>query len=49
VPVEDLGVLRVQPFSDLGTPIELVRAFGGRKGYLAAVRELEQALYTSAA
>ena len=49
VPVEDLGVLRVQPFSDLGTPIELVRAFGGRDGYLAAVRELERALYTPAA
>ena len=49
VPVEDLGVLRVQPFSDLGTPIELIRAFGGRDGYLAAVRELERALYTTAA
>jgi len=49
VPVEDLGVLRVQPFSDLGTPIELVRAFGGRDAYLAAVRELEQALYASVA
>ena len=24
VPVEDLGVLRVQPLSDLGTPVELV-------------------------
>jgi hypothetical protein len=45
VPVEDLGVLRVQPFSDLGTPIELIRAFGGRDGYLAAVRDLERALY----
>jgi type I restriction enzyme R subunit len=49
VPVEDLSVLRVQPFSDLGTPSELIRAFGGRDGYLAAVRELEQVLYTSAA
>ena len=49
VPVEDMGVLRVQPFSDLGTPIELIRAFGGKDGYLAAVRELEQALYTTAA
>ena len=49
VPVEDLSVLRVQPFSDLGTPIELVKAFGGREGYLAAVRELERVLYTPAA
>ena len=43
--VEDLGVLRVQPLSDLGTPLELVRHFGGREGYVTAVQELEAALY----
>ena len=48
-PVEDLGVLRVQPLSDLGTPVELVRHFGGREGYVAAVRQLEAALYDTAA
>jgi len=48
VHVEDIGVLRVQPLSDLGTPVQLVKAFGGKKGYLAAVRELEAALYTEA-
>ena len=48
-PVEDLGVLRVQPLSDLGTPVELVRHFGGREGYIAAVRQLEAALYGTAA
>lgn len=47
--VEDIGVLRVQPLSDLGTLAELVNAFGGKKGYVAAVRELEAALYTTAA
>lgn len=45
VHVEDMAVLRVQPLSDLGTITELVNAFGGRKGYLAALRELETALY----
>ncbi len=44
-PVEDLGVLRVQPLSDLGTPVQLVKHFGGKAGYVAAVRELEAALY----
>lgn len=44
-PVEDLGVLRVQPFPALGTPVQLVGLFGGRDGYLAAIRELETALY----
>lgn len=43
--VEDLGMLRVRPLSDLGTPVELVKLFGGKKGYLAAVRDLEVALY----
>jgi type I restriction enzyme R subunit len=47
--VEDLGVLRVQPLSDLGTPIELVRHFGGRNEYVAAVQELAEALYDTAA
>ena len=48
-PAEDLGVLRVQPLSRLGTPVELVRRFGGRGGYVAAVRALEAALYDTAA
>ena len=48
-PAEDLGVLRVQPLSGLGTPVELVGRFGGKKGYVAAVRALEAALYDTAA
>jgi type I restriction enzyme, R subunit len=47
--VEDMGVLRVQPLSDLGTPVQLVDHFGGKAGYLQAVRELEAALYSSVA
>ena len=48
-PAEDLGVLRVQPLSGLGTPVELVGRFGGKQGYVAAVRALEAALYDTAA
>jgi type I restriction enzyme R subunit len=44
-PVEDVGVLRVQPLSALGTPLQLVERFGGKAGYVAAVREIETALY----
>ncbi len=43
--VEDIGVLRVKPLSDLGTIVQLVDHFGGKDGYLEAVRELEAALY----
>ena len=48
-PVEDLGVLRVPPLNDLGTPVELVSLFGGKDGYLDALRDLEAALYADAA
>jgi type I restriction enzyme R subunit len=44
-PVEDIAVLRVQPISDMGTPVQLIKPFGGKKGYLAAIRELEAELY----
>jgi type I restriction enzyme R subunit len=46
-PVESVDVLKVQPFNRLGTPVELVRIFGGREKYLQAVRELETALYVA--
>lgn len=48
-PIEDMQVLRLEPFQQLGTPLELLRAFGGRAGYEAAVRDLETQLYTDSA
>ncbi len=45
VPVEKMGVLRVQPFSEMGTPVELVGWFGGKENYQQALRELEAELY----
>ncbi len=45
---DDLAVLRVQPLSALGTPVEIVKQFGGRDAYLAAVRALEAELYRDA-
>lgn len=47
--VEDLAVLRVRPISDLGTTVEILNSFGGKDGYLAAMHELERALYSPAA
>lgn len=47
-PLEDPKVLRVAPFTALGTPLELVKPFGGGQGYQAALRELEAALYGAA-
>lgn len=42
---DDLAVLRVQPLSAMGTPLEIVKQFGNRDAYLAAIRELEAELY----
>ncbi len=47
--LEDPAVLRVEPFSQLGTPMEIIQVFGGRDDYLAAVQELESQLYDAAA
>jgi type I restriction enzyme R subunit len=45
--IEGLDVLNIHPISDLGTPIELVEAFGGRDNYLEAIAELESHLYAA--
>ena len=47
--VESLEILKVDPLTTHGTPVEIVRLFGGRDGYLAAVAELETALYDKVA
>lgn len=46
---EDLAVLRVQPLSSLGTPLELIKHFGGKDGYLLAIKALETELYRDTA
>lgn len=46
--VESLDILKVDPFSKFGTPLEIVQLFGGKPGYLVALRELESALYREA-
>lgn len=43
--IEDIKVLTIDPLSRLGTPPELVGAFGGKPQYLKALQELEQLLY----
>lgn len=46
-PIEDINVLKVQPLNQLGTPIEIIRLFGGREQYVSALRELESVLYAA--
>lgn len=47
--IESTEVLKLDPLNKLGTPIELVKAFGGKPQYSAALKELEQELYKTGA
>jgi len=44
--IESDDVLKIQPFTSLGSATELVRSFGGRPQFLGAIRTLERELYT---
>ena len=46
--IESTEVLKLDPLNKLGTPIELVKAFGGKPQYTAALIELENELYKTA-
>lgn len=43
--IEDIKILTLAPFSDLGSAVELVSAFGGKSSYVQAIQELERELY----
>lgn len=43
--IDDIKILTLDPFSKMGTASELVSAFGGKPGYIAALYELENQLY----
>ncbi len=47
--IESIHVLKVQPFNQMGKPMEIAKkAFGGRKEYDQAITELEAELYNNA-
>jgi len=46
--IEDIKVLQLAPFNQLGTAPELIQSFGGKTAYLKAVTEMESLLYSSA-
>ena len=43
--IESMDVLRVNPFDQFGSPMEIIKEFGNANEYLNAVRELETELY----
>lgn len=45
--LESTKVLKLKPFAEIGTPMEIInRAFDGKAAYDAAIQELEQELFT---
>lgn len=43
--IDDPQLLKVAPFSQIGTPVQLINQFGGRKGFEEAVHRIQSALY----
>lgn len=43
--LESMDILKVNPFDELGTPIEIIKEFGGKDKYLMAIKELEKEIY----
>ena len=43
--IEADTVFNVQPFTDIGRPVEIIKSFGGRTQYLEALQSLEREIY----
>jgi type I restriction enzyme R subunit len=46
--LENPEIIRLDPLSKLGSPVEIIRAFGGKPAYDAAIHSLTAELYQSA-
>lgn len=47
--IEKTEILKLEPFPQIGKPAKISSYFGGKAGYLKAVRELEAEIYTDEA
>ena len=45
--IEETKVLQLKEFAKFGSPMKIVKEFGGKKGYQKAVRELENEIYSA--
>ncbi len=43
--IENINILRIDPFSTIGSPMEILEEFGGRERYFQAIEELEKEIY----
>ena len=47
--LDNVRILAIPPFSQMGTQLQLIREFGGKAGFERAVHELQSELYREAA
>jgi type I restriction enzyme R subunit len=47
--LDDANVLKIAPFSAMGSVVQLIKAFGGKEGFEKAVHELQDTLYQETA
>lgn len=45
--LESMEILKIPDFKRYGSPIEIVKKFGGKAKYLTAIKELEEEIYTA--
>ena len=46
---ESMDILKVDPLTSFGTPIEIINLFGNKPDYLSALQEMEAELYMEVA
>jgi len=46
--LENIEVLKVNPFDKIGSVVEIIESFGSKEKYLNAIKELEQEIYRAA-
>ena len=49
ISIEQGSILRIQPLNEMGSPVELVRAFGKKQDFEKALKELENNIYAEGA
>ena len=47
--IEKTDVLKLDPFMKIGKPSKIASYFGGKEGYIRAIQELEEAIYSEVA
>ena len=47
--IERTEILKLDPFTKYGKPAKIAQAFGGKEGYLKAIHELEEEIYSDGA